>query len=156
MKKRLIVSLVIGCILLLLAYFQPYKLVVVVGQSMYPTYKSGQILLAKKTQNFNKSDAVVAIADDGTLIVKRILYIPEEYYYYVMKKEGYYELIIDNSYRSILQTKNIDDAYMMELKVPKNHYYLIGDNLDKSDDSRRFGTLDENEILYKIVQLILN
>jgi signal peptidase I len=152
MKKRLIVSLVIGCILLLLAYFQPYKLVVVVGQSMYPTYKSGQILLAKKTQNFNKSDAVVAIADDGTLIVKRILYIPEEYYYYVMKKEGYYELIIDNSYRSILQTKNIDDAYMMELKVPKNHYYLIGDNLDKSDDSRRFGTLDENEILYKIVQ----
>ena len=152
MKKRLIVSLVIGCILLLLAYFQPYKLVVVVGQSMYPTYKSGQILLSKKTQNFNKSDAVVAIADDGTLIVKRILYIPEEYYYYVMKKEGYYELIIDNSYRSILQTKNIDDAYMMELKVPKNHYYLIGDNLDKSDDSRRFGTLDENEILYKIVQ----
>lgn len=152
MKKRLIVSLVIGCILLLLAYFQPYKLVVVVGQSMYPTYKSGQILLAKKTQHFNKSDAVVAISDDGTLIVKRILYIPEEYYYYVMKKEGYYELIIDNSYRSILQTKNIDDAYMMELKVPKNHYYLIGDNLDKSDDSRRFGTLDENEILYKIVQ----
>jgi signal peptidase I len=152
MKKRLIVSLVIGCILLLLAYFQPYKLVVVVGQSMYPTYKSGQILLAKKTQHFNKSDAVVAISDDGTLIVKRILYTPEEYYYYVMKKEGYYELIIDNSYRSILQTKNIDDAYMMELKVPKNHYYLVGDNLDKSDDSRRFGTLDENEILYKIVQ----
>jgi hypothetical protein len=28
--------------------------------------------------------------------------------------------------------------------------------LDKSDDSRRFGTLDENEILYKIVQWILN
>lgn len=152
MKKRLIVSLVTGCILLLLAYFQPYKLVVVVGQSMHPTYKSGQILLAKKTQHFNKSDGVVAIGDDGTLIVKRILYIPEEYYYYVMKKKGYYELIIDNSYRSILQTKNIDDAYMMELKVPKNHYYLIGDNLDKSDDSRRFGTLDENEILYKIVQ----
>jgi signal peptidase I len=152
MKKRLIVSLAIGCILLLLAYFQPYKLVVVVGQSMYPTYKSGQIVLAKKTKYFKKSDVVVALSDDRSLIVKRILYTPEEYYYYVMKKEGYYKLIIDNSYRSIAQTKNIDDAYMLELKVPKNHYYLIGDNLDNSDDSRRFGTLEENEILYKVVQ----
>lgn len=152
MKKRLIVSLAIGCILLLLAYFQPYKLVVVIGQSMYPTYKSGQIVLAKKTKYFKKSDVVVALNDDRSLIIKRILYTPEEYYYYVMKKEGYYKLIIDNSYRSIVQTKNIDDAYMLELKVPKNHYYLIGDNLDNSDDSRRFGTLEENEILYKVVQ----
>lgn len=152
MKKRLIVSLAIGCILLLLAYFQPYKLVVVIGQSMYPTYKSGQIVLAKKTKYFKKSDVVVALNDDRSLIIKRILYTPEEYYYYVMKKEGYYKLIIDNSYRSIAQTKNIDDAYMLELKVPKNHYYLIGDNLDNSDDSRRFGSLEENEILYKVVQ----
>jgi signal peptidase I len=152
MKKRLIVSLAIGCILLLLAYFQPYKLVVVIGQSMYPTYRSGQIVLAKKTKYFKKSDVVVALSDDRSLIVKRILYTPEEYYYYVMKKEGYYKLIIDNSYRSIVQTKNIDDAYMLELKVPKNHYYLIGDNLDQSDDSRRFGTVEENEILYKVIQ----
>jgi signal peptidase I len=152
MKKRLIVSLAIGCILLLLAYFQPYKLVVVVGQSMYPTYKSGQIVLAKKTKYFKKSDVVVALSDDRSLIVKRILYTPEEYYYYVMKREGYYKLVIDNSYRSIVKTKNIDDAYMMELKVPKNHYYLIGDNLDNSDDSRRFGTVEENEVLYKVVQ----
>jgi signal peptidase I len=47
--------------------------------------------------------------------------------------------------------KNIEDAYMMELKVPKGHYYLIGDNLDKSDDSRRFGSVEEKDILYKVI-----
>ena len=152
MKKRLLVSLVIGCILMILAYCQPYKLVVVVGRSMMPTYKNRQILLAKRTKNFKKSDVVVALSDDRQLIVKRILYTPEEYYYYIMKKDGTFELIIDNSYRSILRIKNLDDAYMMELKVPKNHYYLVGDNLDESDDSRRFGTVEENEILYKVIQ----
>ena len=152
MKKRLTVSLVIGCILLLLAYLQPYKLVVVVGRSMMPTYKNGQILLAKKTKDFKKSDVVVALSDDRTLIVKRILYTPEEYYYYMFNKQGVYELIIDNSYRHILETKNHDDAYMMEMKVPKKHFYLIGDNLGESDDSRRFGTVEEKDILYKVIQ----
>lgn len=152
MKKRLSVSLVIGCILLLLAYFQPYKLVVVVGESMTPTYKNGQILVAKRTKYFKKSDVVVARSDDQSLIVKRILYTPGEYYYYMMKKDGTSELIINNSYHNILEIKNIDDAYMMELKVPKHHYYLIGDNFNKSDDSRRFGTIEENEILYKVIQ----
>ena len=156
MKKRLLVSLVIGCILMILAYCQPYKLVVVVGRSMMPTYKNRQILLAKRTKDFKKSDVVVALSDDRQLIVKRILYTPEEYYYYMMKKDGTFELIIDNSYRSILKIKNIDDCYMMELKVPKNHYYLIGDNLSESDDSRRFGTVEENEIMYKVIQWILN
>ncbi len=152
MKKRLLVSLVIGCILMILAYCQPYKLVVVVGRSMMPTYKNRQILLAKRTKDFKKSDVVVALSDDRQLIVKRILYTPEEYYYYMMKKDGTLELIVDNSYRSILDNKNLDDAYMMELKVPKNHYYLIGDNLNESDDSRRFGTIEDNEILYKVIQ----
>ena len=152
MKKRLFVSLIIGFILLILAYCQPYKLVVVVGQSMAPTYRDRQILLAKKTKYFKKSDVVVARSDDESLIVKRILYTPEEYYYYSVRKDGQVQLIIDNSYRSILKTKNIENAFMMECKVQKNHFYLIGDNLDHSDDSRRFGPVEENEILYKVIQ----
>ena len=70
----------------------------------------------------------------------------------MMKKNGVFQLIVDNSYHSILEYKSIDDVYMMELKVPKDHYYLVGDNLDESDDSRRFGTIDEKDILYKVIQ----
>ena len=152
MKKRLTISLVVGCILMLFAFFQPYKLVVVNGVSMMPTYKNKQILLAKKTKDFKKSDVVVALSDDRQLIIKRVLYTPGEYYYYFMKKDGTCELIIDNSYRSILKLKTIDDSYILEEKVPKNEFYVVGDNLENSDDSRRFGALHINDILYKVIQ----
>lgn len=135
-----------------LAFFQPYKLVVVSGQSMMPTYKDRQILLAKKTKDFRKSDVVVAYSDDKQLIIKRILYISGEYYYYMLKKDGTFELIVDNSYKSILNVKNHDDVYIMEEKVPKNQFYVVGDNLKHSDDSRRFGSIEQNDILYKVIQ----
>ena len=137
---------------MLFAFFQPYKLVVVSGQSMLPTYKDRQILIAKKTKDFKKSDVVVAYSDDRQLIIKRILYIPDEYYYYMFKKDGTFELILNNSYRSILEIKNHDDAYILEEKVPKDQFYIVGDNLKHSDDSRRFGSIHRNDILYKVIQ----
>jgi len=47
--EEIFVSAILGLFALILLYFQPYKLVVVVGNSMYPTLKDGQILLAKKS-----------------------------------------------------------------------------------------------------------
>ena len=152
MKKRLVISLTVGLIFLLLAYLQPYKLVVIVGRSMMPTFYNRQIVVAKKTTEFKKNDIVVCYSDDRSLIVKRIAYGPEEYYYYIYRKDGTMELIQDNSYRSILDNKEIDEGFMVELKIPKNHYYLLGDNLNESDDSRRFGTIDKKDILYKVIQ----
>ena len=47
---------VIGFLLATVAYLQPYRLVVVVGDSMFPTYKSGQILLATRATEIKKDD----------------------------------------------------------------------------------------------------
>jgi hypothetical protein len=33
---------------------------------------------------------------------------------------------------------------------------LVGDNLEKSDDSRRFGSVEEKDILYKVILWVLN
>lgn len=43
------------------------------------------------------------------------------------------------------------DGAIVELKVPKNHYYLLGDNFNNSDDSRRFGTVERSQIIYKVI-----
>jgi len=55
MNRKFFVSTILGLFALILLYFQPYKLVVVVGNSMYPTLKNGQILLAKKIDKIEKA-----------------------------------------------------------------------------------------------------
>jgi signal peptidase I len=39
----------------------------------------------------------------------------------------------------------------MKNVVPKGHVFLLGDNSENSDDSRRFGTVKKSDIMYKVI-----
>lgn len=141
-----------GLIVLIISYFQPYKLVVICGQSMMPTLKDRQIVIAKKQNIYKKGDVVVFITSDNNKLVKRITYCPDEYFYYYLDSEhASMTLLKDNSYRSIFEAKKEFGKLILENKVQKNHYYLLGDNYDFSEDSRLFGTIDKSDILYKVI-----
>lgn len=144
---------VIGFLLATIAYLQPYRLVVVVGDSMLPTYHTGQILLAKRTAVVNKGDVVVIKNYDFSTIIKRIKYEPSEKYYYLLsKEEPCMELITDNSYANMTNFYSMfDKKHILEMKVPLNHYYVLGDNFNNSEDSRSFGTVERSQILLKVV-----
>jgi signal peptidase I len=109
---------------LLLAYLQPYKVVVVLGNSMHPTLKHGQIVLAKKVTKFEKGDIVVFRNDFEEIVIKRILFMPDEYYYFILENKPFIaELIYDNSYRSVLKFYNeYGESHVIEHKIPKNEY----------------------------------
>ena len=77
MNKKFFVSCLISLLVLLLAYLQPYKVVVVLGNSMHPTLKHGQIVLAKKVTKFEKGDIVVFRNDFEEIVIKRILFMPD-------------------------------------------------------------------------------
>lgn len=152
MKRKSLVTSILGLLLISLLLFQPYKLVVVVGRSMLPTLKGGQILLAKKTNKFERGDIVV-IKEEDEIIIKRIAYLPEEYYYTVLNTDTAEMIMVDNTYRDMmLNIEKYGFDNIRENKLAKNSYFVLGDNSTESDDSRRFGPIYKEQILYKVIR----
>ena len=142
------------CIVVVLALWAvPFKIVVVKGDSMLPNLKNNQVLLAVKTNNFSVDDIVVAKNDYSETIIKRIKFVDNDVYYYVLglhseKVEIYDEHVVA---MALKYYKGNDQYLVMKQIVPRNHVYLLGDNIDNSDDSRRFGPVEKKDIMYKVI-----
>lgn len=152
MKRRSLVTGVIGLLLASLLLLQPYKLVVVVGRSMLPTLKGGQILLAKKTNSFERGDIIV-LKEEDNIIIKRIKYLPNEYYYTVLDFDASEMLLIDSEYNEmVVGIKKYGLNNIKKYKLGYDSYFVLGDNSAESDDSRRFGPIHKEQILYKVIR----
>ncbi|MBC8064739.1 MAG: signal peptidase I [Chlorobia bacterium] len=139
-RKRAITGF--GVILLFLLAFALYfhftfTTVVVSGDSMLPTLKNGQRVLTSKAYwlvgPIGVKDVVV-IKDDGPTgyIIKRVYRMPGE----------------------VVEWYNVPDSVDVregEYKVPPNHVYVLGDNREVSEDSRRFGPVLLSNIIGKVV-----
>jgi signal peptidase I len=125
------------------------------GISMSPTFQNKQILVAKSINNYQDikiNDILVCELEDNT-IVKRVKYLENQIiYYYIDSNTSEIKLIDKNTYQ-YLSTHPIirNKSLIQKVIIPKNSIYLLGDNLNNSDDSRRFGALDWNNIKYKII-----
>jgi signal peptidase I len=153
MNRKFFVSAILGLFALILLYFQPYKLVVVVGNSMYPTLKDGQILLAKKIDKIEKGDIVVLRPEVDDVVIKRVLYVPGDYYYVLYDHKNADIVLLDDNYKKMKDyIEKFGHDGIFEYKISPNYYFVVGDNREVSDDSRRFGPVDKQFIMYKIVR----
>ena len=144
--KLIFIAFFLGLFLII----NPFKLVVVVGNSMYPTFKNGQILLAKKVNDYKKEDIVVVNEPMCGKLIKRIKFVPGDRYYFYMKDNNI-EFTIDNQYHNI-HNLILENNKIYENVVSEDKYFLMGDNINNSEDSRVFGTIDKKDIIYKIIQ----
>lgn len=139
-RKRAITGF--GVTLLVLLAFASYfyltfKTVVVTGESMLPTLKNGQRVLTSKAYWLVgpvKQKDIVVLKDDGPTgyIIKR-----------VYRMEG-----------EVVDWYNVPDGFDFtkgEFKVPPGHVYVLGDNREVSEDSRRFGPVKVEDIIGKVV-----
>lgn len=151
--KTILAAIIIA--LLVSVVIQP---VVVDGRSMLPTLEDGNYLIVSKLgykiTSPSKGDIIVAetdnLSNDGKSkkIVKRVIGLPNDH---IVVKNGSVYL---NDKK--LNENYIKDSYTdgsVDIIVPKNEVFVMGDNRLESQDSRAIslGTINKSDILGKVV-----
>ncbi|NCO32444.1 MAG: signal peptidase I [Armatimonadetes bacterium] len=147
--SALLMALAIG----LLVRSTLYESAVVSGRSMEPTLKQGDRLLVSKTayrdHSPERGDIVLALVreDHGDVpVVKRVVGLPGE------------EIIVAGG-RLFINRRAAQEPYLKERPylnlprrwiVPKEHVFLLGDNRNRSMDSRDYGPVSRGSFIGKV------
>ena len=130
--RSLILLTIFG--LLALFFALNFRVVVVSGPSMEPTYQSGDRLLMTTAYwlfgDIQKGEVVVIVRPNGELLIKRVVALAGE-----QIPEKYWTPLV----------------YMMGGRVPEGHIFVVGDNLERSEDSRQLGAMPLSYVQGKIV-----
>lgn len=150
------VAYVIVFLIVVLLFMTMFRMGVVRGSSMDPTYENGQVVLVQRRNWFSRPlrrNDVVLIRHDRDVLIKRIyrlegeemtntsLYTAENVYYSGL--EDYFEQ------SSPAKTKS--RRSYSRLFVPKGYLVVLGDNIRNSEDSRVFGPLPASDVLGVVV-----
>lgn len=114
-----------------------FRTVEVRGNSMWPTFKSGDRVLVSSAYwligPIRKNDIVVIRnKDDDTLLLKRV---------YAMGGDTIPFKFVPEDY-SFANGKYV---------VPEGKLYLLGDNYPESEDSRHYGPISPEQVIGKVV-----
>ena len=121
------------------------------GSSMDTTLKDGQIMLLNKIsyrfEEIKRFDIVV-IKENDSYIIKRVIGLPGENLMY--KDDILY--INDEEVKEYFKNQKTEDFNIKDLgyeKIPRNCYFVLGDNRKVSLDSRLIGCIKRDDIIGK-------
>ena len=141
-KEILPYILIIIIVILIRTYIvTPIK---VNGTSMYSTLNHKDTMILNKIDvKINKLERfdIVVIETGDTYIIKRVIGLPGETIKYQNGK-----LYINGKKINDPYYKNNNTSDFESVKIPKNHYYVLGDNRSDSIDSRIIGPVSLNNI----------
>jgi signal peptidase I len=151
----------LGTLLVLVAFYvaAPYRLGVVVGDSMSPSMKHGDMYLLERTYgdltNLEAGDVVV-FRHNGASYLKRVLAMPgDKVYVLTIPGAGRDEFIMDWELARMRRlTANSRGWYatrLIERRVPEGFFYAVGDHLNSSIDSREFGPIQAQNVMGKLI-----
>jgi signal peptidase I len=158
MNPLLKVAIYLGAILLATACaLSPYRVGVVSGESMAPTYHTGGVYVMRKTSAREAVHAgdVVVFQREGRTFIKRILGVPGDTFYVLSRDR---DISKDSLVREweipmlkLLAQAHWSGTHMAARTVPSGDLYVVGDNLEVSEDSRSFGFIPRESLMGKVV-----
>ena len=145
-----IVSFIISTTILCAAVNLTIGLNVVAGESMMPTLENGSLFVSfRLASNFERGDIVVVKSHAfKEHIVKRVIGLPGE----TIRIEGK-DVYINDELLEENYTQHVDGSSEekftqrpIEITLGEDEYFVIGDNRDRSSDSREIGPVTKKEI----------
>ncbi|HVT11220.1 MAG TPA: signal peptidase I [Fimbriimonadaceae bacterium] len=139
-------KVVIGLVSILAAgYFvQPYRPVIVKGQSMEPTFEDGQLVFAVKEHRKPKVGDVVLVEKDGALLIKRVSMVGGDHYEETYVPYAHRWAILESPAVRRMVKRGVVPCRVRT--IPDGQMFITGDNPDVSLDSRMFGLVPESAI----------
>ncbi|MGX7031397.1 signal peptidase I [Vagococcus zengguangii] len=160
MKKNFILIALSITVTCLLIYTNLFKIHLIEGKSMEPTVHNNEAVLLRKTNKISRY-VLIGFEDElaGNLLLKRVIGMPGDSYIIASN-----QLILtekeENNFSSVSKFQ-LDENVAKELShynmIPENQYFVVGDNRGISNDSRKLGFVNkediEGEVIYRIFPL---
>lgn len=149
MNKYLKEIISIIFIIMLVLLFKRFIMmpVKVSGDSMMDTLNNNDIMILNRfSKYFNgyKRFDIVVVKSNNSYIIKRVIGLPGEEVVYKDNK-----LFINDKYLKEEYLNKDISTNDFSVKVPKDFYFLMGDNREVSYDSRELGPFSKNDIMGK-------
>ena len=134
-----------------------FRTVEVQGSSMHPTLVHGErVIVWKLFYSPDFSDIIILEHTDGNLHVKRVLGTPGDRVDYVNGEMMINGEVISEPYIASEESTNgftleslcqFDDCNV----IPEGYFLVLGDNRNRSGDSREYGLVHESQIMGRAV-----
>lgn len=134
-----------------------FRTVEVQGSSMYPSLVHGErIIVWQLLYSPNFSDIIVLEHTDGNLHVKRVLGVPGDRVDYINSEMVINGEVISEpyiaqeasmngfSFETICQIRNNQTDCSV---IPEGYFLVLGDNRNRSGDSREYGLIHESQVM---------
>lgn len=140
-----------------------YVPIVVEGASMMPTLEEGDKVLVNKIgskfADYNRFDVIVFETNEDINYIKRIIGMPGDHIEYendklIINGKHYEEAYLEQYKKALIDGGTLTEDFTLEANlnqtiVPDGYYFVLGDNRQRSKDSRdpRIGFVPQEKIL---------
>jgi len=136
-------------LVVVLVFTSTFRLAVVRGDSMLPTYRDGQMVLVNKIHAVNgpiQRGDVVLVGHGNDILIKRVAFLPGDT---IPPRDNWMFRRVAEFFD--IQRPGTTDPPMPLMKVPPGFLVVLGDNRRVSEDSRAFGPVKEGEVIGRVV-----